>query len=324
MEIIKTICIAIIFCSFVSCGKTVSTSSSVSGSMAQMIIDDDILYYLASGELHVFDITNPSELQSKGRLALNPQIDRENNYDTLSIYEDLILVGMNDFIIVLEKSDSNTMPVVIDMIRHDIARDPVIGYNGYLYSTIRTENGASRSQDMLTVYKLDVDKLTGKTRIFEVTRRLLFNPHGLVFYNDLLLIADGKWGLKGFTVVDGVPDDQVFIDKEINAYDLISAEGELFVSSEKKIIRGDLGKNKIDVYGEVEVKGDEYVNGLKQISNNKYKAKILFSGFIDVLKKIGLLLLIVLGVIFSLSLGLLVVSSPFFLIWFLYKRYILK
>ncbi|MBN2436299.1 MAG: hypothetical protein JXK07_13635 [Spirochaetes bacterium] len=323
MEIIKTICMAIIFCSFVSCGK-VSTSSSVSGSMAQMILDDDILYYLASGELHVFDVTTPSELQSKGRLVLNPLIDRESNYDTLSIYEDLLLVGMNDSIMILDKSDSGNMPVAIARISHNIARDPIIGHNGYLYSTIRTEMGGSSSQDRLTVYKLDIDRFTDKPLISEVAFKSFFNPHGLLFYDDLLLIADGKWGLKGFTILDGVPDEQVFIDKEINAYDLISADGELFVSSEKKIIRGGIGNNKIDVYGEVEVKGDEYVDGLKQISNNKYKAKILFSRFMDILKKIGLLLLIVIGVIFSLSLGLLVVSSPFFLIWFLYKRYILK
>lgn len=242
--------------------KDMASNVSRAGSMAQMIADGDRLYLFSAGELQVVDITDPSRPAELGKVSIgdaDPEWRRrESSNDTISFYDRWILAGMNDGLTVLDASGPG-LPRVISSIEHRIARDPVIGHKGFLYSTLRSTEGGT-SADQLNIYRM-----RSPVKIEEIRTLPLWNPHGIDFLGETLLVADGTDGLKAYALKDGIPERLVLHERSMAPYDVLVDSDEIIISAQKELLRCRLENNALVRMGSLPVKGVKHVDGLEQI-----------------------------------------------------------
>jgi len=308
MKFLRAIAAAFALFLMCSCSQNSGPLVSTSGSMAQMIPDGNELYYYAAGNVQVIDMTNPAAPVPRYDVPLRNMIGFSGEQAlpaaTMSIFENYLLVGMDDSVAVLDISDRSVPPALTGYVIHRFAKDPVLGYKGKIYSTTRSAAGTT-DDDRLTVYQLENDEKNGGFVLRETWRGFFHNPHGIAFMNGLLLVADGIDGIKGLTLKDGYPDSMVLHVENVIGYDILPAGDAVFISSDLQILKGKIEDNTFIAGSSLPVAGRDHIDGRKLIRHPLYLVRRAAEALWSIITAFLLFLLIIIASIVGL------VTSPF-------------
>jgi hypothetical protein len=154
------------------------------GSMASFTIVNNYLYTVGSASLYSIDISNPQ----------NPQQTSVKNMgwgiETIYPFQNRLFIGSRTGMFIYDLSNPSS-PTAQGQFRHVNSCDPVIADGQYAYVTLR--NGTACNTVINELNVLDVSNLSAPVL---KARHNLTNPHGLAKYGNILLICDGRDGLK--------------------------------------------------------------------------------------------------------------------------------
>lgn len=192
-------------------------TTGVGGSLARFQIVENRLYTVGLSKLNVFSIEN----------ALQPNLLNENyvgwNIETMFYADDYLYLGGSNGMLIysLENLDA---PTFVSDFSHWEGCDPVVVKDDYAYLTLRGGNACGVQESVLEI--IDV---SDKTQPNLVKRVVLENPYGLGIKNDLLVVCDGKAGLKMFDRSN--PIDPILVDKfpDVFAFDVIPLQNSLLM-----------------------------------------------------------------------------------------------
>lgn len=158
--------------------------TSTAGSMTRFLPINGYLYTINFNELVLFQIETdyrPSPWIKK---------NTETQAETLFQLNDLLFVGSVNGMLVYDVSNAAD-PNYINRIEHMRSCDPVVADSNYAYVTLR--GGTNCFTD---VNELQIIDIQDPQNLSVVSRKDMYNPHGLGIYNDHLIICDGTAGIK--------------------------------------------------------------------------------------------------------------------------------
>jgi hypothetical protein len=158
--------------------------TSTAGSMTRFLPIDGYLYTINFNELVLFQIGN--DYRPIPWIKKNTQTQAE----TLFQLNDLLFVGSVNGMLVYDVSDAAD-PNYINRIEHMRSCDPVVADSNYAYVTLR--GGTNCFTD---INELQIIDIQDPQNLSVVSRKDMYNPHGLGVYNDHLIICDGTAGIK--------------------------------------------------------------------------------------------------------------------------------
>jgi hypothetical protein len=158
--------------------------TSTAGSMTRFLPINGYLYTINFNELVLFQIG--SDYRPSPWIKKNTQTQAE----TLFQLNDLLFVGSVNGMLVYDISDAAD-PDFINRIEHMRSCDPVVADTNYAYVTLR--GGTNCFTD---INELQIIDIQDPQNLSVVSRKDMYNPHGLGIYNDHLIICDGTAGIK--------------------------------------------------------------------------------------------------------------------------------
>jgi hypothetical protein len=158
--------------------------TSTAGSMTRFLPINGYLYTINFNELVLFQIR--SDYRPSPWIKKNTQTQAE----TLFQLNDLLFVGSVNGMLVYDVSDAAD-PDFINRIEHMRSCDPVVADTNYAYVTLR--GGTNCFTD---INELQIIDIQDPQNLSVVSRKDMYNPHGLGIYNDHLIICDGTAGIK--------------------------------------------------------------------------------------------------------------------------------
>ena len=158
--------------------------TSTAGSMTRFLPINGYLYTINFNELVLFQIR--SDYRPSPWIKKNTQTQAE----TLFQLNDLLFVGSVNGMLVYDVSDAAD-PDFINRIEHMRSCDPVVADTNYAYVTLR--GGTNCYTD---INELQIIDIQDPQNLSVVSRKDMYNPHGLGIYNDHLIICDGTAGIK--------------------------------------------------------------------------------------------------------------------------------
>lgn len=201
------------------------SGSGLGGSMARFTLFRDYLYTVDNEQLHVFDISTPSNPNKVNTVSLGWGIE------TIMPYQDKLFVGTNTGVLIYDNQNPSS-PSYMSRFDHANSCDPVYIDNDFAYVTLRSGTRCQGFNNQLDI--LDVSNLNNPTL---VSTYAMHNPHGLSVKNNILYLCDGDEGLKVFDVTDKMTVDQhqLFHDNSMPTYDVIASPSRdlLFVIGDK-------------------------------------------------------------------------------------------
>lgn len=190
----------------------------VGGSMARFAIVGNRLYTVSNSDLNVFNITN----------ATQPAFSQKNNVgagiETIYPFKNSLFIGSTAGMFVYNIFNPDN-PVKMGQFAHVQSCDPVVADDDYAYVTLRSGTTCRGSVSN----ELDVLKLNTLMNPSLVKSYPLTNPHGLAKDGDLLLICDGKDGLKIYNAGDANNLWLLGTVPGIETYDVIALGGTAIV-----------------------------------------------------------------------------------------------
>lgn len=212
-------------------------STGTAGSMSRFALYEDVaaemwyLYAVDNRELVTLILDDPA----------NPaRINRTNigwNIDTIFSYDSKLYIG-SDFGMYIYSLENPEQVIELSTFLHITARDPVfIGEVGLdstptAFITLREDEYGLGDNILIAA---DVTNPNHPDLVLEIP---MWNPHGVTFFNDRLIVCEGEAGLKIFDVSElynsDLPDnDRIKLikafDNGINTFDIINIEGIIFV-----------------------------------------------------------------------------------------------
>ena len=202
--------------------------TSTAGSMTRFLPINGYLYTINFNELVLFQIETdyrPSPWIKK---------NTETQAETLFQLNDLLFVGSVNGMLVYDVSNASD-PNYINRIEHMRSCDPVVADSNYAYVTLR--GGTNCFTD---VNELQIIDIQDPQNLSVVSRKDMYNPHGLGIYNDHLIICDGTAGIKivdvstatepsivnsapiqfAYDVIIDYPNALIVGDKDLYQYDI--------------------------------------------------------------------------------------------------------
>ena len=158
--------------------------TSTAGSMTRFLPIGSYLYTINFSELVLFQIG--SDYRPSPWIKKNTDTQAE----TLFQLNDLLFVGSVNGMLVYDVSDAAD-PAYINRIEHMRSCDPVVADTNYAYVTLR--GGTNCFTD---INELQIIDIQDPQNLSVVSRKDMYNPHGLGIYNDHLIICDGSSGVK--------------------------------------------------------------------------------------------------------------------------------
>ena len=158
--------------------------TSTAGSMTRFLPIDGYLYTINFNELALFKIG--SDYRPSPWIKKNTETQAE----TLFQLNDLLFVGSVNGMLLYDVSDAAD-PDYINRIEHMRSCDPVVADANYAYVTLR--GGTNCFTDINELQTIDIQD---PQNLSVVSRKDMYNPHGLGIYNDHLIICDGTAGIK--------------------------------------------------------------------------------------------------------------------------------
>jgi len=192
-------------------GGSGGTANGTGGSMARFALAGNYLYTVNNNSLTTFNVTNTATPQYMGEKSVGVGWGIE----TIFPYKNNLFIGSQTGMYILSLSNPQ-QPELKGKFDHARVCDPVVATDNYAYVTLRdgtTCQGFLNQLDIVDISTLDHPKLV-KSVSFT-------NPHGLGYDNNMVLICDGRDGLKILDVTN--PDNTKLLGTlaMTNAYDVI-------------------------------------------------------------------------------------------------------
>lgn len=168
----------------VSLKDSETRETSNAGSMTRFLPIDDYLYTINFNKIVLFQVGSD--------FRPNPWIkkDTSTQAETLFQLNDLLFVGSVNGMLVYDVSDASS-PNYINRIEHFRSCDPVVADLEYAYVTLR--GGTNCFTD---INELQIIDIQNPLDLSVVSRKDLFNPHGLGIYENHLIVCDATAGIK--------------------------------------------------------------------------------------------------------------------------------
>ncbi len=160
------------------------SQAGIGGSMARFTLVNNNLYTVSHSSLSVFNVTNAEEPLFKKDISIGWDIE------TIYPFKDKLFIGSMSGMYIFNISNPDE-PVQTGTFTHVRSCDPVVADDNYAYVTLR--NGSMCNG---FVNQLDVVDVKNVAAPFLLKSYPFTNPHGLSKDGNLLLICDGKDGLK--------------------------------------------------------------------------------------------------------------------------------
>ena len=196
-------------------GSGKANSSGVSpigmgGSMARFAIVNQRLYTVGETELNVFNISNTAQPSFSKKATIGW------NIETLFPFKNNLFIGSNVGMFIYNISSPDN-PVKTGQFSHVLSCDPVIADDNHAYVTLRSGNNCRN-----TINQMDVLQLNNLTNPTLVKTYPLTNPHGLSKDGNLLLVCDGKAGLKVYNAANAANLQLLSTINNLETYDVIA------------------------------------------------------------------------------------------------------
>ncbi|MFN6335115.1 MAG: LVIVD repeat-containing protein [Sphingobacteriales bacterium] len=195
-------------------------SNGTGGSMARFALNEDRLYTVSHSDLKVFNVSNPEK----------PAFVKSNpigwNIETIFPYGKNLFIGSMSGMYIFDVSNKDN-PVQKSVFEHARVCDPVIADGNFAYVTLR--NG---TECLGFINQLDVVDVTDLTKPKLIKSFPMTNPHGLSKDGDLLMICDGKDGLRFLDAKNPRDVRTIHLMKGMNTFDVIAIKGIAIVTAE--------------------------------------------------------------------------------------------
>ncbi|HVF80574.1 MAG TPA: hypothetical protein VM884_01495 [Flavisolibacter sp.] len=209
-----------VFMSYSSAGGSGTKSVSpvgMGGSMARFAIVSERLYTVSNSDLNVFNISN----------AAQPSFSKKTNVgwniETLYPFKDNLFIGSTTGMFVYNIGSPDN-PVKMGQFSHVQSCDPVIADDDYAYVTLRSGTTCRGFTNQMDVLQLNTFTNPTLVKSYPLT-----NPHGLSKDGNLLLVCDGKAGLKVYNASNASNLQLLSTVGNIETYDVITLNGTAIV-----------------------------------------------------------------------------------------------
>lgn len=203
----------ILFFSSVGSGGSASASTSpfgVGGSMARFTVVNDYLYGVSASSLNVVSIANAADPVFSNTVNLGGGIE------TIYPFKNRLFIGSVSGMFIYDISNP-TIPVRQGAFTHATSCDPVIADDYNAFVTLRSGTACQGFSNQLDV--LDIANINAPALIKSYP---LTNPHGLAKDESILIICDGKAGLKFYNSSNTSNINLLKTIRGIEAYDVIA------------------------------------------------------------------------------------------------------
>ncbi len=200
-----------------SSSSSAPAPKGVGGSMARFTILNNYLYTVTDNVLNSFNISQPQEPVFSSKVNLSWGIE------TIYPFKNTLFIGSTTGMFIYGTINP-AQPNALGTFTHARTCDPVIAEDNYAFVTLRSGNtcaGFTNQLDVVNIQNLMSPKL--------VKSYPLTNPFGLSKDGNVLIICDGKAGLKVFdaTDINALKLEQTIAG--IDTYDVISFNGHAIV-----------------------------------------------------------------------------------------------
>ncbi|WP_114748996.1 LVIVD repeat-containing protein [Pleomorphovibrio marinus] len=200
-----------------SASASAAQSYGQGGSMARFTLLNGHLYTVDDHKLRVFDVMNPVDPNYLKEISLGWGIE------TIFPYKNNLFIGSMTGMFIFDAS-SPANPSLMSSYQHVTACDPVVVNDTHAFVTLRSGVMCRFGVDelhILDITNLHVPKL--------LKAYPMDNPHGLGLSGEHLYIAEGKHGLKSFSVADVMSLKAVEHLKDLRSVDIIPGPKSLIV-----------------------------------------------------------------------------------------------
>lgn len=208
----------LVFASFSSSSGGQSVNSGVTngigGSMARFALMGERLYTVSWNDLKVFNTSNPAVPAYVKTVQFT-----QGNIETVFPYNDKLFIGSQTGMFIYNASNPDN-PTKLGQFAHARVCDPVIADDHFAFVTLRSGSTCAGFLNQLDV--LDINTLTSPVLIKSYSLR---EPAGLSKDGNLLLICDGRDGLKIFDAANVNSLVQIKQISGMETYDVIALGG---------------------------------------------------------------------------------------------------
>jgi len=209
--------------SFLTFNPGISASAAISsggigiaGSLARFALVNNRMYTVSLTDLKVFNITVSASPSFVSSVSL-----QQGNIETIFPYKNKLFIGSQDGMFIFDLSNPD-QPLKNSQFTHARNCDPVIADDNYAYVTLFAGSACSGGRNQ---NQLDVVDITNLSNPLLVRSYNLTSPKGLSKDGNLLLVCDGKDGLKIFNATNA---SQVSLIKQVSGFeasDVIEMQG---------------------------------------------------------------------------------------------------
>jgi hypothetical protein len=201
------------------------SSSGTGGSMARFSIIGNTLYVVDNDEIVTFSLD--------GGMTKTSTTNAGWNVETIFGMEDYLFLGTSTGMLIYNRNNGGA-PTFKSSFTHARGCDPVVVDGNNAFVTVRGNGNCGEAEDELHV--VDISKI--ESPVLKVSHAM-FSPYGLGFKDNLLMLCDGKAGLKVFDKSDifEIANNQLDIDNAIDAYDVIVLDEYVILTSAEGIFQ---------------------------------------------------------------------------------------
>lgn len=197
-----------------SSGSSSVVTNGTGGSMARFSLMGERLYTISWNDMKVFNTSDASTPVYVKTIPMS-----QGNIETIFPYKDKLFIGSQSGMFIYNASDPDN-PVKQGQFSHARVCDPVIADDHYAYVTLRSGTSCGGFTNQLDV--VDINNLSTPVLVKSYT---LTSPFGLSKDGNILLICDGKDGLKIFNAANASNVTQTGKVSGIETYDVIAWNG---------------------------------------------------------------------------------------------------
>lgn len=201
----------------------------IGGSTARFTIASNALYIVDDRDLHVYDISSPTNPVNTGIKNI------AWNIETIFPYGNHLFIGGNNGVYIYDNSNPLN-PVYVSQYNHVTACDPVVVEDQYAYFTLNNLVPCQQGVNELQVVDLsNIAQPTLKTTM------PMTSPRGVGIDNKTLFVCDGNDGLKVYNASDvmQIGNNQVAHFSNIQATDVIPYNNRLLMIGEDGLYQYD-------------------------------------------------------------------------------------
>jgi hypothetical protein len=220
-----------------------SSGIGIAGSLARFGLLNNRMYTVSNSDLKVFNIAAAASPSFVSSVSL-----QQGNIETIFPYKDKLFIGAQSGMFVYETSNADK-PKKYSQFTHARSCDPVIADDQYAYVTLSGGSACGGYTNQLDV--VDISNLASPALVKSYG---LTSPKGLSKDGNLLLICDGKDGLK---IMNAANASQVSLVKQVTGFestDVIALQGIAIVVAKDGLYFVDYSNvNNASVIGKMQI-----------------------------------------------------------------------